>query len=137
MANYYFRPGRTEDLTQGPYQSGSGKPSALSVPILKVTWIKNNAEYQYFDVEFPKHGWYSYAISDGSPYIPQFQALINSKGGKMFNDVKKYISDNKDTIYTILFVALLDQVFFGGAFKTKLETMTHNFLDKKSTTTGS
>jgi hypothetical protein len=55
----------------------------------------------------------------------------------MFNDVKKYISENKDTIYTILFVALLDQVFFGGAFKAKLETMTHNFLDKKSTTTGS
>jgi hypothetical protein len=105
--------------------------------VSNAAWCKSINKYQYFDVQFPENGWYSYAISDDSPYIPQFQALINSKGGKMFNDVKKYISENKDTIYTILFVALLDQVFFGGAFKAKLETMTHNFLDKKSTTTGS
>lgn len=51
-------------------------------------------------------------------------------GNNMLQDIKKYISDNRDMIYTVAFVALLDQLLFDGAFRERLKALVEGLLVK-------
>lgn len=52
----------------------------------------------------------------------------------MFNqitsDAKKFVSENREVIYVVIGIALLDQVLFGGAFRKRLESLINGLLTK-------
>lgn len=48
----------------------------------------------------------------------------------MVKDLKDYLSEHKDMIFTIVLLALADALFLNGALRTKLESILHRVADK-------
>lgn len=143
--DFYWRPGHTTSTGAGIDGSWmySNYVSHLGSMASVIESAYHHKSYTYFNMT-RKNGrqetWCS-ANPATIELLRNFKSNFKSKGvtKTMFQDVRKYIAENKDTIYTILFVAVLDQLFFEGAFREKLKTMTDSFLNKKSqaATTGS
>ena len=78
--------------------------------------------------------WFTSREARDASYQKFMEAKSNFQPQKekknMLSDIRKYISDNRDAIYTIAFVAVLDQLLFEGAFRERLKTMVEGFLKK-------
>lgn len=68
-------------------------------------------------------------------YEAQLVSSLKTGGSNVFQDVRKYIADNRDMVYTILFVAVLDQLLFEGAFRERIKKLVDGFLTKAETKT--
>lgn len=56
------------------------------------------------------------------------------KGGRMFEglgaDVREFLKSNRDMIWTVIFVLLVDQFAFEGAFRERVKGLLENLLAK-------
>jgi hypothetical protein len=62
--------------------------------------------------------------------INQIKAWQKRGNKNMLSDIRKYIADNRDLIYTVAFVAIVDQFLFEGAFRERLKKLVEGFLAK-------
>lgn len=65
---------------------------------------------------------------------PNSDNNIYQGGKRMLNqvttDVKEFVQKNREVIYVIVGIALLDQILFKGAFRTRLESLVSGLLKK-------
>jgi hypothetical protein len=74
-----------------------------------------------------------YSQADLQNIYASAQAQIASKTERkttMLADARKYVSDNRDLIYTVIFVAILDHLLFDGAFREKIKSLVDGFLNR-------
>lgn len=60
--------------------------------------------------------------------------LTKKNGGHMFEglgqDVREFLKSNRDMIWTVIFVLIVDQVAFEGAFRERVKGLLENLLNK-------
>lgn len=54
----------------------------------------------------------------------------------LFGDLRGYIKDNRDLIFSIVFVLVLDEYVFKGAFRERLKAVIEGVLKKVENKTG-
>lgn len=72
---------------------------------------------------------------DGQSYLcteirNNFKEVKENKMGEVFSDVKAYVKDNKNVIYTIALVVLLDHFFLEGKLRSKVQDLLDTMLNK-------
>ncbi len=62
------------------------------------------------------------------------EVISSQKGSSMFksisDDLRGYVTANKDLLYTIVILLLIDQYVFGGAFRERLKGIVESLLKK-------
>lgn len=63
-----------------------------------------------------------------------YKILYTIKGNNMLkeigSDVQQFVKDNRNVVYTIALVVLVDHFVFGGSFREKLKQMMDKLLNK-------
>ena len=54
----------------------------------------------------------------------------------MLNDLRGYVRDNRDLIFSIVFVLVLDEYVFKGAFRERLRSVIEGVLKRVENKTG-
>lgn len=49
---------------------------------------------------------------------------------EIFADAKQFVKDNKNILYTVVLVFLVDHFVFDGAFRERIKTLFQSFIDK-------
>lgn len=55
---------------------------------------------------------------------------VTSMFKSVSEDAVAFVKEHKDTIYIVGAIALLDQLLFGGAFRTRIKALVENLLSK-------
>lgn len=66
-------------------------------------------------------------------WIEKRKRELTKKGSlvkELFTDMKKYASENRDLLYTIIFVLIIDEYIFGGAFRERVKGLVEGFLKR-------
>lgn len=79
-----------------------------------------------------------YIISGKNPDTPYHNAngerfkLIAppSKGSNMLQDIRSYVKENRQVLYTVAFIVALDHFVFNGAFRERLKGLVDGMLKK-------
>ena len=82
-----------------------------------------------------KHG---VMASDNKAAVADYVARtdnVNRKAG-MLNDLRGYVRDNRDLIFSIVFVLVLDEYVFKGAFRERLRSVIEGVLKRVENKTG-
>lgn len=48
----------------------------------------------------------------------------------MFKALKEYMNENKDTLFTVALILILDEYIFSGAFRDKIKAILDGMLKK-------
>jgi hypothetical protein len=65
--------------------------------------------------------------------------LPKRKGGMLsdlFGDLRSYVKDNRDLIFSVVFILVLDEYVFNGAFRERLKGVIEGVLKKVENKTG-
>lgn len=73
-------------------------------------------------------------LQDAWKAIQDAQGTQTTKTGvsvnSVVNDLKSYVSENRNLVWTVVFVVLLDHFVFGGAFRERLKSLVEGLLNK-------
>lgn len=125
-----------------PYTADVGKWNFDVAHIKK--YYRQPAHSQTVTVEYEWcKGTTQYEINCGSSdnmvklikWIEERQTQLKSKQKgslvkDLFTDLKKYASENRDLLYTIIFVLIIDEYVFGGAFRERVKGLVEGFLKR-------
>jgi len=86
------------------------------------------------DGQDPAKNWYEHkrAIIEITPLEGEKKSMLKS----VFEDVRGYISDNREIVYTIAFVLIVDQLVFDGAFRERIKAIIDGLLKKAENKVG-
>ena len=101
---------------------------------------KNIANWKYADVEVEvvyiatESGLFYVRTPDGGSYqwrSNNFTRInLPKRGSNMLQDIRAYIKDNRQVLYTVAFIVALDHFVFNGAFRERLKGLVDGMLKR-------
>lgn len=94
------------------------------------TCATGDSDYPFGIALNGKHKFSYHSVAARNSDLKALQLAAGTGGWRVLQEVKNYMADNRDLVFTICLVAIADQFLFEGALRERIKKLIEGILTK-------